>query len=187
MALVISLGRLYASPPANHTQAIVVAEYTRAMVQTTACWKMLNPQNPESQGISPAFLVAAKAAFAQLEKLRLRDSVDGIWVALSKETDVRLTKMATNTSSFGEAMLGIDIAMQYQAVIADRLETKSAQVRLTRRRAVVICAASVRKGLSNQSWESTSRCAEAKKTATDALQFENERLDREIESLQNES
>jgi hypothetical protein len=115
MALVISLGRLYASPPANHTQAIVVAEYTRAMVQATACLKMLNPQNPESQGISPAFLVAAKSAFAQLEKLRLRDSVDGIWVVLSKETDVQLTKMTTNTSSFGEAMLGIDIAMQYQA------------------------------------------------------------------------
>jgi hypothetical protein len=175
-----------ASPPASHNEVIVKSEIHRAIERNISCLQLVSNQNSQSLDISPAYHLAAKSVFAQLEKLRLRDSEDATWVAFSKETDLRLTQMAAKTSSLGEAMLGAFIAMQYQAVVTDRAKTKSSQVRLTRKRAVIACAESLREGLNSSSWAPTDRCIDAKKLANDALEAENNRLDREIQSLQKE-
>jgi hypothetical protein len=184
--LAFALISAHAGPPASNNGLLLNSELRRAIHQSISCSELVSTQSNKSLDISLTYLSASQAAFVQLERLRLRTRIDPAWAALSHEADLELTRMRTKTTSLGEAVLGNFMATQYQAIIASRIPNRSAEVGATRNAAVLACAESLRESLSRRSMEPTQECIDAKKSAADAMESENKRLDLEIEALQGE-
>ncbi len=185
-ALAFAFVSARASPPVNHTGILVTTELHRATLQAISCARLVSVQINKSLEVSPAYVALSQVALNRLERLRLKKSIDPTWAALSHEADVELTRMRTKTTSFGEAVLGNFMAVQYKAVVASRIPNKSAEVAATRSTAVIVCADSLQQSLNHRSMAPTQQCIDAQKNAGDALDSENKRLDLEIEELQNE-